>query len=435
VIDYIKIHELPVSPAEILANDRLTFPLSNVATTGEMINRSQVAHWQELQFVVKGEKVGLKGSLHKHKEGGTNYKDYFLADIQTTIEKLAETFSFDPQQAVINFLEVGINIPLQDDPSKFIKTLVIYRNNPFTPLHVKGKGFGRQCETQQFTIKVYNKSLQYGLNEPLMRYEVKIKRMKFLERYGLTNITLADLTNPENYQPLKKILLEVWQGILNYDPEINPESIQKSKDRELFISGRFPEFWQDMDKFQRTRKKKRFIELAGGKKISNQISELIEKKCNLLTTLQPTPETKKMQPFNHFAEAAKNEKMQPFNTTIKGYLVATCIVTNLEIKTPAPGKKYLTKKDIEFYQKNDRETYTEKLESLLTEKWKTRHANKPTEFWFEEIAHKIRCKLSNHRRNPTNNTRKSYRNIESKGLKLWATETLADPKKLELIAI
>jgi hypothetical protein len=420
MIDYLKIHELPVSPAEILANDRLTFPLSNVATTGEIMNRAQVAHWQELQFIVRGNKVSLKGSLHKHKEGGTNYKDYFLADIQTTIEKLAETFSFDPQQAVINFLEVGINIPLQDDPSKFIKTLVIYRNNPFTPLHVKGKGFGRQCETQQFCCKIYNKSLQYGLTAPLMRFEIKVKRMKYLERYGLTNITLADLTNPENYQPLKKMLLEVWQGILNYDPEINPESIQKSKDRELFISGRFPEFWQDMDKFQRTRKKKRFIELAGGKKISNQISELIEKKCNLLTTLQPTPETK---------------KMQPFNPTIKGDSVATCIVTGLEIKHPAPGKKYLTVSDIKFYYEHDGETYTEKLESLLTRKWKNRNQGEPLEKWFDEIAHKIRCRLSNKRRNPTNNAKKSYRNIEEKGLKLWATETLADPKKLELIAI
>jgi hypothetical protein len=435
VIDYLKIHELPVSPAEILANDRLTFPLSNVATTGELLNRSQVAHFKELQFVVRGEKVNLKGSLHKHFEGGTNHRDFFLTDIKATIEKLAETFHFDPQHAVINFIEIGVNISLDSDPTKIIKTFVQHRNNPFEPLHINGKGFGRKCENQQITIKIYNKSLQYGLNEPLMRYEVKIKRMKFLERFGITGLTLADLTNPETYQPLKKMLLEVWQGILNYDPEINPESIKKSKDRELFISGRFPEFWQDMDKFQRTRKKKRFIELAGGKKISNQISELIEKKCNLLTTLQPTPETKKMQPFNHFAEAAKNEKMQPFNTTIKGYLVATCIVTGLPIKHPANGKKYLTQKDVEFYQKNEPEIYREKLESLLTKKWKIRFADEPLETWIEEICHKIRVKLSNVRRNPINNTRKSYRNIESKGLKLWATETLADPKKLELIAI
>ena len=124
------------------------------------MNRAQVAHWQGYQFIVRGEKVSFKGSPHKHFEGGTNYRDFHLKEIQATIKRLAETFQFDPQQAVINFMEVGINIPLQIDPTKLIKTLVVYRNNQFEPLKVEGKGFGRICETQQFIIKDYNKSLQ-----------------------------------------------------------------------------------------------------------------------------------------------------------------------------------------------------------------------------------------------------------------------------------
>src|SRR5690606_8981295 len=116
-----------------------------------------------------------------------------------------------------------------------------------------------------------------------------------------------------------------------------------------------------------------------------------------------------------------------------GYLVSSCIVTNLAIKHPVSGKRYLKRSDIKTYYLQDRETYTEKLESLLTQKWKIQHAKEPLQTWFDEIAHKIRCKLSNTRRNPINNTRNSYKNIEKKGLKLWPTEILADRAKLELI--
>jgi hypothetical protein len=434
MIDYLKIHRLPVPQDKILKDDRLTFPLSNVATTGEIMNRSQVAHWQELQFVVRGEKVSLKGSLHKHFEGGTNYRDFHLTDIKATIAKLAETFHFDPQQAIINFLEVGVNIPLDNDPTELIKTLVIYRNNPFTPLYVKGKGFGRKCETQQFTIKVYNKSLQYGLNEPLMRFEVKIKRMKYLERFGITGLTLADLTKPETYQPLKTILPEVLKGILIYDPEINPESIQNPKDLQLFTEGRYPEFWQDLPKATKNRKLKRFNELAGGEKIKNEMKQSIIEKWNQLTIFRNEPKPQKTEPINHFQELVKNNKTEPINPTINGYLVSPCIVTGLEIKHPAPGKKYITQSDVHWYFKNDRETYTEKLESLLTEKWKIKHKHQSKQIWIEGIAHRIRVKLSNTQRNPVNNTRRSFRNIESKGLKLWPTEELADPKKLKMIS-
>jgi len=125
--------------------------------------------------------------------------------------------------------------------------------------------------------------------------------------------------------------------------------------------------------------------------------------------------------------------MQPLNTTINGYLVAPCIVTGLEIKHPAKDKKYLYQKDVEFYFKNDPETFKEKLESLLTTRWKKQHENESKKIWFAEIAHKIRCKLSNPRRNPVNNTRNSFKRLEGKGLKLWETKNLMKPEKLELL--
>ena len=434
MIDYLKIHNLPLQAGKILNNDLLTFPLSNVATTGEIMNRSQVAHWQELRFVVKNEKVSLKGSLHKHFEGGTNYRNFHLTDIQATVKKLAETFQFDPQRAFINFIEVGVNISLPDDPNKIIKTLVNYRNKPFTPLHVNGKGYGRQCETQRFTIKIYNKSLQYDLPGNLLRFEVKILRMKYLQAYGIYGLSLADLTDPDIYPALQKMLLDVLDGILLYDPGIKPDDISIQKDRELFIEGRYADFWQDMDRFKRQRKIKRFSELAGSEKIKSDIAELIKEKCYKLTALPAIDQHKKMLQINSFAKTAENGKMLHINTTIKGYFEPTCTVTNLPLKNQRMTAKYLSAKGIKWYYENDPDTYREKLETLLTKKWKKRHANDPLEAWFFEIYHQIRNRANNPRNNPRNNTKRSYRNIQGKGLKLWPLETTADPAKLALIA-
>ena len=122
------------------------------------------------------------------------------------------------------------------------------------------------------------------------------------------------------------------------------------------------------------------------------------------------------------------------NTTIDGEFVLICTVTSLPFKKLAPEKKYLTQADIRWYFENDFGSYQKNLESLLTEKWKIRHRGDTLETWFEEIAHKIRCRLSNTRRNPVNNTRRSFANVESKGFKLWDTETLVDPKKMKLIS-
>jgi len=180
MIDYVKIHALPVSAEKVLNNSLLIFPLSNVATTGEILNRPQTAEYRGIKISVRpGGQVSMRGSLHKYHEGGTNYRHFNLNDIREVVRELSETFEFEPAKAFLNFVEVGVNIPLEYSPSELIKTAVMYRNSPFHPLRVDGKGFGKVCETQRFDIKVYDKSLQYGLPGHLLRYEIKVKRTEF----------------------------------------------------------------------------------------------------------------------------------------------------------------------------------------------------------------------------------------------------------------
>ena len=433
MICFIKIHHLPTDVEEILSNQLLTFPMSNVATTGEILNRSQVAHHKNLQFKVRSENVSLAGSLHIHFEGGTNHRDFGLADIQETVKNLSETYNFDPKRAFINFIEIGVNISVWCDPSQLIKTIVLYRNKAFERLPVKGKGFGYVCKNQQFDIKIYDKSLQYGLSNHILRYEIKVRRMKFLERYGITNLVLADLTKPDLYTTFKHILLDIWSGILIFDMNIKLDKIDCLKYRELCLQGRYPQYWIDLDRYKRHRNMKKFKILMDSEVVKHRISDLIERKCNELTTFKKVNEFEIVQQNNHFQKTTSCFKTQLNNTTIKCNSVSTCIVTGLEIHTQHPKTNYLTAKGVEWYFNKQPKIYSEKLENLLTDKWKIKNRGEPKKIWFDEIAHKIRCKLSNPRRNPINNTKKSFRNIESKGFKLWSTEELADPEKFKLI--
>jgi len=429
MIDYIKVHNLPLLAEKVLINNLLTFPLSNVATTGEMLNRVQIAHYNDLKISIKGEKVGLRGSLHKYHEGGTNYRDFDLLDIKNVVSELSEKFDFDPGKSLINFIEIGVNIPLDYAPTELIKGLVVYRNTEFETLPTEGKGYGRKCETQRFIIKVYDKSLQYELPYNLLRFEVKVIRMQHLLRYGIDNLTLADLTRPDLYPKLKQMLLDTVSGILLFDPTITPNSFTNPKDRALFIEGRYPEYWQNMDKFKRNRELKRFTELAGTKKVKANLAKLIEGKCNQLTTFH----REETQPINHFSENIESNKMQPINPIINSYLVALCTVTSLPIHNQRLGSIYLSSKGVRWYYENEPEVYQTKLETLLTDKWKSKHLDKSKQYYFNEVYHQIRNHANNPHNNPRNNTKKSYRNIEGKGLLLFPLlETIA-PEKLRIM--
>lgn len=426
MIDFIKINSLPVTPEKLLNNHRLIFTLSNVTAEGEILNRWQIAYYNTLTFKIKGNNSKLAGSLHKYKQGGKNWQDFKLLDLQECIKELSETFEFDPKEAQINFIEIGVNISLENNPSDLINCFVIHGNESFEKMRVMGKGFGKVSEKTQYTIKVYNKSLQYGLSNHLLRLEIKVKRMKFLERYGINDLTIADLTNPAIYSKFKTMLLDILKDVIIYNPDIDPDKITTLKDRELFIEGRYSQYWQKLERRRKSERLKRFKELAGTNEIIETLKNNVSEKWDLLYN---TPD--KITTFNKEENEQPNKQNGQINTTIKGYSNHTCIVTGLPIYNQREGTKYLTSRGVKWYFENDPETYKNKLEELLTEKWITRNKEEPIEKYFNEIYHQIR----NQALNPKNNTIRCYKKIENKGLKLFPTVDLLPPDKRKYIMV
>jgi hypothetical protein len=420
----------------------LTFPLSNVSSCGELLNRWQIAHFKNLELGIKGNNSRLSGSPHKYRYSGKNWQDFNLFDIQEVIYELSETFQFDTEKAVINFIEIGVNIPLDNDPDQIINCLVVHGKERFKELPKKRntKGNGKMSEKNDYTIKVYNKSIQNSLPFHLLRYEIKVKRMKFLERYGINGLTLADLTRPDIYPKFKTMLLDVLSGIVIYNPDINPDKLADANDRELLKFGRYADHWQQYERRRKNGKAKdfkRFKELAGTKEIIETLNCKISDKWDILnnqdkiTTFRNSNRKDKIATFRKEQTKPVNDKKGQINTTIKGDIVLTCTVTGLTIYDQRPGTNNLTTKGVKWYYENEPETYKNKLEIFLTDKWLIRHEGEPSKFHFEEIYHQIRNKINN----PKNNTIKSYMKIENIGLKLFPTIELLHPAKLKLIAI
>jgi len=100
----------------------------------------------------------------------------------------------------------------------------------------------------------------------------------------MDSLTLADLTRPDVYPDLHQMLVDTLSGVLLYDPQIDPGKIINSKDRELFVEGRYAEYWQNLPRTTKKRKLERFIELSKGDQTRVELTEKIKTKWNKLTT-------------------------------------------------------------------------------------------------------------------------------------------------------
>ena len=389
MIDGLKIHSLPVLPENIEKNHILDFPLSNVSTSGELLNRTQVAKYKSLDFLIRNKEfngmphryIGLKGSPHKYDQEGKNFLDFSFLDIRRVVNEWTELFDFAPQKATINFIEIGINVPVDVDPTTLIKSFVIYKHKSFEPLKTTGTGFGRICCMEQFQIKVYNKSLQNDLPYYLLRFEIKVTRMQFLKQFGIYRLTLADLKRHDLYPKFLKMLLEVFDHILIYNPNLDIGSIKDRKNRELVIEGKYPEYWQNLARTTKSNRIKKFSDLAGTDSLKHELKQLIKKKWNELTTLK---------------ESLNPHETERINNTINCYS-HTCLVTGVNISMQKGNSRLLSNTGLNWLKENQPKLYEQLKRNFLPRKGVSGQHTKFEGDEINHLSHQIRNRYYNQR--------------------------------------
>ena len=187
-------------------------------------------------------KVGF--SIHTYASGGINYDDLSFNRLAIALFDFQTKYKVNLDRAVIHFMEFGVNLTVPEPPLKLLKCFLSYRNTPFSRPEDSGKEglYMTRCKKSRFNIKVYDKGIKSDLLIPRLRYELQVKRMKYLESTGIK--TMVDLLDREKIRALGKILENTFSQILMVNPNIDEtkltlehvEFIKQAKDNRFWDS-------------------------------------------------------------------------------------------------------------------------------------------------------------------------------------------------------
>jgi hypothetical protein len=243
MIDNNKTYDLKTDPQKLIENPILAEYWKTMVRNVDGTFSYGLAEYLGLTFRLKNGKIKLQGSLHKYRNlGKHNYDDFSVVDVAEVVHELERNFRIDIYSTVLNNVEFGVNVVLPFGVHVVLDNLITYKGKSFDRKVEKGMSF-YECRMSKFTIKIYDKGKQYNLPDNVLRFEIKVTAMQYLETKGIKLRYLSDLLNMDIYEPLGNILTEVFEEILFGDNTIN-ESNLTTKERETYLRGSNPRAWK-----------------------------------------------------------------------------------------------------------------------------------------------------------------------------------------------
>ena len=197
----------------------------------------------------------IRGSLHSFSKGN-NLVRLSLSDIRAAVAEIAYAFNLPASHFEVYRLEGGFNLPTPDDPQSFLKSLGIHKGVPFIPCYPP-TGFRDPLQYvalhSDYAIKLYNKGIyqgrkarRLGIVGSLLRFEVKLMRMRPFQQYlapGLVStLTLDDLVSPIILESMATYLTSHWRAIERFVP-IDYDQAESVMEKAILVAGRDSEFW------------------------------------------------------------------------------------------------------------------------------------------------------------------------------------------------
>jgi len=399
MIDYIKTKNVSLSNPELPE-----WEITTNQKTGE-IRPVEVAEYNGLKFLRKSGKIFLRGSLHRYfNEGQHNYNDFYYCDLENVLNDLKTRFGLDLGKTEIENIEFGVNLVIPYSPDKVINSLVLHRGQPFHKFPI---GQGVECSHAQYYIKVYNKGLQFKQPDNILRIELKVFKMQFLQSQNIPLRTLQDLLNTEILQRLGELLTRTVEEIIWTNTKLSTSKKVPEKYRLLLANGSNPLYWVNLkpeskDPEYSKKRKTYYRELNRFEKVVANYGNSLKPEIVANSRDKFTDLLKKSRIIRTIKKGDKFTDTQthvgtnlPCNYTVSlSHDAKTCPVTGLDISMQKPTSKFLSVAGIKYYYQNDSAIYNY-LESMLTDKWK----REPLKTRFREIAHYIRNEFNNPRHN------------------------------------
>jgi hypothetical protein len=250
------------------------------------------AYYKGLTVVVTNDLyINLQGSLHEYFHEN-NRGDFKISEVKDAIVSLAASLGINPSLTTLHNLEFGVNVILPFPVSTFLNSILNYKGQRPDRNTYTGKGFLIKFYFNQYEVKLYDKGKQHGLNQNILRVEIKVRRMQYLQAKKVPIKTLNDLLNRNNYPVLKSLLLKVIDSIVLSN--IETDRTMNKNEKRLFIESGNPSYWVKLWEENPTKYRKKLIQFRrlNGKfdplKIQSTLLNLVGKKWDELNTKSST---------------------------------------------------------------------------------------------------------------------------------------------------
>lgn len=276
MIDGIKANISYLPREKLLNNLLLEWSKDNVPLDLEGTSKGKrqypYTEYHGFKIEMKGQIWG-KGSLQKYKNSTTgsglqNYDDFTLADTICAIDKLSSDFGIVPESTLLTRLEYGVNVIVPFDPEHFLDNIIVwdYQAPTINQTVFTGenqKGYYLEFKSSEYSIKIYYKSKQYGIEHThrIIRFEKKVKRRTKIRTLGIDR--LSDLLYRTTHDRLRDDLIKELDKFIHID-SIQPPEAMNENERVLFLQWSNAKFWEQFP-YHRNKKGKhvqRFRALA-----------------------------------------------------------------------------------------------------------------------------------------------------------------------------
>jgi hypothetical protein len=210
-----------------------------------------------MEVVLSCQGAYIKGSVHKltnllKGRQGQNYNDLSFCSAWDSIAHLIEVLRLDRKTSLTN-LEFGLNIGLSHDPQQVLDyNLLMYDNAGHNKdLKFRGKGDYKEFHKTDYSLKIYNKSKQYGLKSNILRVEVKIISRRKLQQLGI--FSLEDLQREEVINRLYSFLWGELQKLTIIDDYTGIK--MPSEDLNSLNEYTNPNYWKKLSRDKSSRVK------------------------------------------------------------------------------------------------------------------------------------------------------------------------------------
>lgn len=255
MIDGIKLFFVATEKAIEELKRKIEFIGNFSVATGEIRNRFKAKNNSIEITIIGNRNVIIQGSLHKYFFNGDNSRDFTFSQLKDAINRLCNELNIEAQQIKIQRLEIGVNV--RGSPIGFDEVednLISYKLQPFEPYKIDGKNFGYHCKLQRFEIKIYDKGVQSGLDENVLRFEYKIFKMIHIEKFGIR--FLSDLIDKNKLTSLFEAFIRDFSNVRMDNKSEMDELIKQNKipfhDAVFYLKARNPKHWISLKRTQKS---------------------------------------------------------------------------------------------------------------------------------------------------------------------------------------